>query len=368
MKIDVDHYLVLGVPRTADAATIRAAYVGLAKKYHPDVASGNPELATFNFRQITAAYQTLSDPESRARYDAKVQAALDAERARLEQTARAAAAARAAKVAARAKSKDRLAAILFGKAWPLPAVPSAANPIVTPAPPSSAPRFSTPPSSTPPSSTPKSSARSSFLPPRPAPPPPAYLPHADAMARRRSILVVAVVLLTFIGVSGYLATRAVTGPGLEVMAAETARPVEAKPPVKTKPKPVPPINQPSQFGASDLPPSAPIGGVAGRSSAPKPAPVAITDGQSVCVADDGAKFAIINRGGEPTVIYNGAPPVRASVQFSDRHLVVLTNIVPSDTIMIGIQRGQENGTHVYYADARGAIVQTVGVRCEGQAY
>ena len=68
------------------------------------------------------------------------------------------------------------------------------------------------------------------------------------------------------------------------------------------------------------------------------------------------------------MIYNGAPPVRASVQFSDRHLVVLTNIVPSDTIMIGIQRGQENGTHVYYADARGAIVQTVGVRCEGQAY
>jgi DnaJ-domain-containing protein 1 len=354
MRLDVDHYLVLGVPRTADAATIRAAYVGLAKKYHPDVASGNPELATFNFRQITAAYQTLSDPESRARYDARVQTALDAERARREQTARAAAAARAAKVAARAKSKDRLAAILFGKVWPLPAVPSAANPILTP---------------TPPSSTPKSSARKSFLPLRPAPPPAAYLPHADAMARRRSILVVAVVLLTFIGVSGYLATRAVTGPGLEVMAAETARPVEARPPVKTKPKPVPPINQPSQLGASDLPPSAPIGGVAaGRSSTPKPAPVAITDGQSVCVADDGAKFAIINRGGEPTVIYNGAPPVRASVQFSDRHLVVLTNIVPSDTIMIGIQRGQENGTHVYYADARGAIVQTVGVRCEGQAY
>ena len=63
MKIDVDHYLVLGVPRTADAATIRAAYVDLAKKYHPDVASGNPELAAYNFRQITAAYQVLSDPE-----------------------------------------------------------------------------------------------------------------------------------------------------------------------------------------------------------------------------------------------------------------------------------------------------------------
>ena len=56
MRIDVDHYLVLGVPRTADAATIRAAYVSLAKRYHPDVAAGNPELAAFNFRQITDAY------------------------------------------------------------------------------------------------------------------------------------------------------------------------------------------------------------------------------------------------------------------------------------------------------------------------
>jgi|GEM_PF-690201 len=352
MKIDVDHYLVLGVPRTADAATIRAAYVGLAKKYHPDVASGNPELATFNFRQITAAYQTLSDPESRARYDARVQVALDAERARREQTAQAAAAARAAKVTAQAQSKDRLAAILFGKAGTASTVTSAEHLIVSPAAQSS---------------TPKPSTRKSFLAARPAPPPPAYLPHADAMARRRSILVVAVVLLTFIGVSGYLANRAVKGPGLEVMAAETARPVEAMPPVR--PKPVPPINQPSQLGASGLPSSAPIGGMAsGRSFAPKPAPAAITDGQSVCIADDGAKFAIINRGGEPTVIFSGAPPVRASIQFSDRYIVVLTNIVPSDTIMIGIQRGQENGTYLYYADTHGVIVQAVGVRCEGQAY
>ncbi|MDB5489952.1 MAG: hypothetical protein JWQ58_3667 [Reyranella sp.] len=345
MKIDVDHYLVLGVPRAADAATIRAAYVGLAKKYHPDVAAGNPELATFNFRQITAAYQTLSDPESRTRYDAKVQAALAAERARREQAAQAVVAAWAAKAAAKAKSKERLAAIMFGKAERTPVAKPAAksvakHPLRPPKP---------------------------FFPPRPAPPPPAYLPHADARARHRAIAVVASVLLVFVGVGGYLASRYVRAPSLQVMAAsESARPlVEAPPP--EKPRPVPPINQPSQFGASELPPSAPMGSVAaGRAATPKPAE--ITDGQSVCVADDGAKFAIINRGGEPTVIYNGAAPVRASVQFADRYLVVLTGIVPTDTIMIGIQRGQENGTHVYYADPRGAIVQTVGARCEGQAY
>ena len=306
MKIDVDHYLVLGVPRTADAATIRAAYVGLAKKYHPDVASGNPELATYNFRQITAAYQVLSDPEGRARYDAKVQAALAAERARREQVAQAAAAARAAKEAA--KQKARLAAILFGRVAPAQTTKPTPKPVAKPA----AKRPSLP--------------SRPFFPPRPAPPPPAYLPHAAARARRRAAAIVATVLLVFVGVGGYLAARYVRAPSLQVMAAsESARPlVEAPPPERPRPVPVPPIHQPSQFGASELPPSAPMAGaMASRAAAPKPAPAEITDGQAVCVADDGAKFAIINRGGEPTVIYNGASPVRASVQFADRYLVVL---------------------------------------------
>jgi hypothetical protein len=343
MKLDVDHYLVLGVARTADAAMVRAAYVVLAKRYHPDVATGNRELAEFNFRQITDAYQTLSDPEARARYDARVRAALDAERARRGQVAQAAAAARAAKSA----PKARMAEKLFGKALPKAVAKAVAK---SPAHP---PRR--------------------LLPPRPLPPPRAYLPHADAMARRRSIVVVAAVLLTFMGVGGYLVTRAAKGPGLQVMAAETARPVEAQPVVETKPqakpkpKAVPPVNQPSQLGPSGLPPSAPLpGATVGQST--MPVPPLIADGQSVCIADDGAKFAIINRGGEPTVIYNGAPPVRASVQLADRYLVVLNNIVPSDTIIIGIKRGLENGTYVYYADTRGAITETVAARCEGQAY
>lgn len=336
MKLDVNHYLVLGVARTADAAMIRAAYVALAKRYHPDVAAGNPELAAFNFRQITDAYQTLSDPDARTRYDASVQAALDAERARREQAAQAAAAARAAKSAPKSKMADRL----FGRSVPKPAGKSLVR-----------------------------------LTPRPAPPPPARLLHANAMARRRSILVVAVVLLTFIGVGGYLANRALTGRGLQVMAAETAGPLETSPAVETmpqgmsKPEPVPPVNQPSQFAPSGPPSAAPLpGSMLGASKVLKPVPPLIADGQSVCIADDGAKFAIINRGGEPTVIYNGAPPVRAAVQLADRYLVVLNNIVPSGTIIIGIKRGLETGTYVYYADTRGAIIQTVAARCEGQAY
>ncbi|MDO8976255.1 DnaJ domain-containing protein [Reyranella sp.] len=343
MRIDVDHYLVLGVPRTADAATIRAAYVALAKRYHPDVAAGNPELAAFNFRQITDAYQTLSDPDARARYDSRVQAALDAERTRREQAA-------AAAWAAKAAPKATIAEKLFGKTTSKAVTRPAAGP---------------------------PARRRPFrplLPPRPAQPT-AYLPHAAAMARRRSIMVVAIVLMTFIGVGGYLATRAVKGPGLQVMAAETARPSEPKPAVETKPqatpkpKPVPPLNQPSQLAPWGLPPSAPLPGrTAGQATVMAPVPALNVDGQSVCVADDGAKFAIVNRGGEPTVIYNGAAPVRASVQLADRYLVLLNNIVPSDTIIIGIKRGLETGTYIYYADTRGAIIETVAARCVGQAY
>lgn len=343
MRIDVDHYLVLGVPRTADAATIRAAYVALAKRYHPDVATGNPELAAFNFRQITDAYQTLSDPDARAHYDAKVRVALDAERTRREQAA-------AALWAVTPAAKATIAEKLFGNSAFNTARKAAAK-------------------------SPAGRPLRPLLPPRP-PSPPAYLPHADAMARRRSILVVATVLMTFIGVGGYLATRAMKGPGLQVMAAETARPaaearpaVEAKPQARPKPTPVPPVNQPSQLAPWGVPPSAPLPGpMAGRSTVLTPVPALNVDGQSVCVADDGAKFAIVNRGGEPTVIYNGAPPVRASVQLADRYLVVLNNIVLSDTIIIGIKRGLETGTFIYYADTRGAIIQTVAARCEGQAY
>lgn len=334
---------MLGVPRTADAATIRAAYVALAKRYHPDVAAGNPELAAFNFRQITDAYQTLSDPDARARYDSRVQAALDAERTRREQVA-------AAAWAAKAAPKATIAEKLFGKTTSKAVTRPAAGP---------------------------PARRRPFrplLPPRPAQPT-AYLPHAAAMARRRSILVVAIVLMTFIGVGGYLATRAMKGPGLQVMAAETARPSEPKPVVETKPqatpkpKPVPPLNQPSQLAPWGLPPSAPLPGrTASQATVMAPVPALNVDGQSVCVADDGAKFAIVNRGGEPTVIYNGAAPVRASVQLADRYLVLLNNIVPSDTIIIGIKRGLETGTYIYYADTRGAIIETVAARCVGQAY
>ena len=76
MEAKRDYYEVLGVSRDADDAAIKKAYRKLAKKYHPDTNAGNAQ-AEQKFKEVTEAYNVLSDKEKRKLYDQFGHAAFD---------------------------------------------------------------------------------------------------------------------------------------------------------------------------------------------------------------------------------------------------------------------------------------------------
>lgn len=65
----MDFYVVLGVRRGASEGDIRRAYKRLARQFHPDLNPGDREAAA-KYRDIARAFETLTDPDRRRRYDA----------------------------------------------------------------------------------------------------------------------------------------------------------------------------------------------------------------------------------------------------------------------------------------------------------
>ena len=63
-----DYYKILGVNKNATDAEIKSAFRKLALQYHPDKNPDNPQ-AEEMFKEINEAYQVLSDPEKRRKYD-----------------------------------------------------------------------------------------------------------------------------------------------------------------------------------------------------------------------------------------------------------------------------------------------------------
>ena len=66
--MSTDYYEILGVSRDATAEDLKRAYRNLARKYHPDQNPDDAE-AEHRFKELAQAYEVLSNPETRARYD-----------------------------------------------------------------------------------------------------------------------------------------------------------------------------------------------------------------------------------------------------------------------------------------------------------
>ena len=73
-----DYYEVLGVARDADLNAIKRSYRKLAMQYHPD-RNPDDQAAAERFREVTEAYEVLSDKDKRARYDQYGHAGVDAQ-------------------------------------------------------------------------------------------------------------------------------------------------------------------------------------------------------------------------------------------------------------------------------------------------
>lgn len=71
-----DYYEALGLTKGASDAEIKKAFRQLAKKYHPDVNPGD-QAAEAQFKEINEAYEVLSDPDKKAKYDAYGHAGVD---------------------------------------------------------------------------------------------------------------------------------------------------------------------------------------------------------------------------------------------------------------------------------------------------
>jgi curved DNA-binding protein len=63
-----DYYAILGINKTATSEEIKQAFRKLARKYHPDVNPNNKQ-AEAKFKEVNEAYEVLSDPDKRKKYD-----------------------------------------------------------------------------------------------------------------------------------------------------------------------------------------------------------------------------------------------------------------------------------------------------------
>ena len=64
-----DYYAILGIMPSAEDVVVQGAYRALARRYHPDVWTGDKAFAESKMKELNEAYAVLSDKKKRERYD-----------------------------------------------------------------------------------------------------------------------------------------------------------------------------------------------------------------------------------------------------------------------------------------------------------
>ena len=82
------YYEILQISENASDEVIRMAYKALAKKYHPDIFDGDPQIAEIKMKELNEAYEILSDSQKRQEYDASIHNARDSQNSSRQTTSK----------------------------------------------------------------------------------------------------------------------------------------------------------------------------------------------------------------------------------------------------------------------------------------
>jgi curved DNA-binding protein CbpA len=338
MSGEVDYYAVLSISPNADEAIIRAAYRVLAKRYHPDLVTGREAQFTAKFRLITEAYETLCDVDRRARYD-KQRSRSHSDKG----------GSRRNDVSQRSNWVPIKRSIIFQVVVGVVTCVVFVNvldavwiELSSRGTPVQAIRTDTPPQTL------RAEAARN-------------VPDYDTQGSKG------------IGPLRPSATETITKSASNERADKRHEPaqiastkgderlskVQADRAGHEKGK------QETRASGTRVTTRAPIDGNAKSTNA---GTSEVTPRRSNCASPDGTQFSITNLNGVATVAYNGAPPVRARIDYQGLNMVMLSKIVPDDRIAIGVMKGDVDATIVIVSDTMGNSARTMEASCFGVAY
>jgi curved DNA-binding protein CbpA len=305
-----DFYAVLGVASDANQELIRAAYLVLAKRYHPDSATAASPKNDEKFRSVTEAYEKLRDPNRRRQYDMQ-QARQKQSGPELEQSEHSRREAREKTRRrdqhSRQEQERKEARARAGYTQPYKRSASAGR------------------SSQTKGQTEKNSAAEGNA--------------ARPQTRSRNSLV-------FSGGAFALAALVL---GLIALASKSPANIERRTDAAEE---------------QDSTTTAPVDRSGAIASI---APEAVAR-KADCTAADGTKFAITNQGGVVNVAFNGAAPKRARVDAKGPNIVLLSKFEPFDRIAIAVVKGDRDGTEIIVSDSAGNPIQTIKAKCSDAAF